>query len=104
MLVGYVATEPGGSKVMNLAFWAFADRLSPKVQRGRRERASIGLFRVVGTICAAERGRVVSGAAPLQSSRSILSMARKPGADVVCCHWACGGWRKIAVTLIQRRN
>src|ERR1700730_8908363 len=93
MLVGYVATEPGGSKVMNLAFWAFADRLSPSVQRVRRERASIALFRFFGRIWAAESGRVVIGAAPLQSSRRTLTMARKPR---YLLPWGLRRWAKIA--------
>jgi hypothetical protein len=44
MLVGFVATEPGGSMVMNLYFSAFAERLSPSVQKARRERTCIAFW------------------------------------------------------------
>src|SRR5580704_8625254 len=77
MLLGMVSIEPGGSKVVKSDFSALADRLSPRVQRMRRESAIIPFCRVIGTIWAPESGCVVIASAPLQNPRSIPSMTRK---------------------------
>src|ERR1700730_13307391 len=92
MSFGIVSTEAGASKVVIVGFSALADRLSPSVQRVRKEIANIGFRRVTGTIWAAESGCVVTGSAPLQSLRSILSTMRKLRGDLVCCRRDCGGW------------
>src|SRR5882762_11551764 len=92
MLLGLVATEPGGSNLVKADFCALADRLSPSVQRTRRKRASLAFCRVIGTSGAAKSGYVVIGSAPSHNPRSILSMTRKLRAGFVCCGRACGGW------------
>src|SRR5258708_30713011 len=92
MLLGMVSIEPGGSKVVKADFSALADRLSPSVQRARRESASTAFCRVIGTIGAAKSGCVVIGPAPLHNPRSILSMTRKLRAGFICCGRARGGW------------
>src|SRR5258708_38192468 len=92
MLLGMVSIEPGGSKVVKADFCALAERLSPSVQRTRRERASLPFCRVIGTLGAAKSGCVVIGSAPSHNPRSILSMTRKLRAAFICCGRACGGW------------
>src|SRR5713226_5337261 len=92
MPLGLVEIDPGGSKVVKADFCALADRLSPRVQRARRERASIAFCRVLGTIGTAKSGCAVIGSAPFHNPRSILSMTRKLRAGFICCGQACEGW------------
>src|SRR5260370_13222983 len=102
MLLGMVEIEPGGSNLVKADFCALADRLSPSVQRARREKASLAFCRVSGTIGAAKSGCVVIGSAPLHNPRSIISMTRKLRAGFICCGRACGGWTDDVA--IKRKN
>ena len=77
---------------MKADFCALADRLSPSVQRARKERASTAFRRVIGKIGAAKSGCVVIASASLHNRRSILSMTRKRPTGSICCGRACGGW------------
>src|ERR1700686_1405640 len=95
MLLGMVEIQPGGSNLVKADFCALADRLSPSVQRARRERASLAFCRLIGTIGAAKSGCVVIGSAPLHNPRSILSLAGKLRAGFICCDRACEGWRMM---------